>query len=162
MPETDPLDAIFGPDNPRPVEEDPETTEAPQEAVQAPPVADHDATQTNMDTEDFWSSAGTPEEYVGNPFMSKEEKQAAYDNRWVMSMLAVRDADTENGPTWFVDVILPSGELRTATFGNGAGLFSRDHYLTKAQEWFRSHQGGRIQFRLGKKGKTWLLEAPTD
>lgn len=162
MPERDALDAIFGPEEGVPMEDDPEVTESPQEAVQGPPEAEHDATQTNMDTEDFWASAGTPEEYVGHPFMSKEEKQAAYDNRWVIAMMAVRDADTENGPTWFVDVILPSGEIRTATFGNGAGLFSRDHYLAKAQEWFKTHQGGRIHFRLGKKGKTWVLEAPAD
>lgn len=162
MPDTDPLDDIFGPEDAQGASTPTETTEAPETPTEAPETADPGTAQTSMDTEDFWAGAGTPEEYVGNPFMSKEQKQEAFDNRWILTMMAVRDSDTENGPTWFVDTMLPSGEVVTATFGNGQGLFSRDHYLERAQEWFKSHQGGRIQYRLGKKGRTWTLEAPTD
>lgn len=161
MAETDPLDEIFGPESPQPA----------GGAEPAPPPQDEnlpgmesdqpEAAPAELQGDDFWSQAGEPEEYVGNPFMSPDEKETALTEGWTLVATDVRDNDTEVGPTWFIDVILPSGELRTLTLKNGGGVFSRDHYLRKAQEWIKSHQGARIPMRLGRKGRTWLIEPPT-
>ena len=158
--ETDPLDDIFGPEGaaePAPAE----SPQAPAETPQAPaetPVGGND--QGRLDSEDFWASVPEAPEFEGNPFVTKEEKQVALDEGWIFTASAVRDADTEVGPTWFVDVIIPNGELRTLTFKNGQGIFSRDHYLEHARAWFDSHPGGRIQFQLSKSGRAWVLVAP--
>lgn len=159
MAETD-LDQIFGPDERTVPPAQAAGQEAGQTQAPAQPEPDPETVQTSMDTEDFWAAAGEPDEFQGNPFMTPDEKETALQERWVLVGMDVRTADTEVGPTWFVDVILPTGEIRTLTFKNGGGMFSRDHYLTRAQEWFKTHQGGRIQLRLGKKGRTWLVERP--
>lgn len=162
MADTDPLDDIFGPETEgqapaggTPPAEPAQTEQLP--GTEAQPAA---APTPAADPEDFWAQAGEPDEFVANPFMTPEEKAQAATEAWTLVALAVRDNDTEVGPTWFVDVVLPSGELRTLTLKNGQGLFSRDHYLGKAQEWFKTHQGARIPMRLAKQGRTWLLEAP--
>ena len=116
--------------------------------------------QASLEGEDFWANAGEPPDMPSLPFMQPAQKEQAIAEGWTLVATAVRDADTEHGPTWFVDVVLPTGEVATMTLKNGGGLYTRDHYFSRAQEWFQTHPGGRIPFVLGRKGRTTIVKAP--
>lgn len=130
--------------------------------AQTPPPAatPEGAGQASMEGEDFWATAGEPDEPESLPFVTPEQKDALIGQGATLVMTAVRDADTEHGPTWFVDVVLPDGQIATLTLKNGSGLYTRDHYFGRAREWFQTHPGGRVPFVLAKKGRTIVVKAP--
>lgn len=160
MPDEPDLNAIFGPET---------ATDQPAEATQTPPAAPPPPAGTSAPqgapqqfdatADDFWATVDEPPDFQGNPFMSAEQKDQAIAEGWTLTATSCRNAMTQVGPTWFVDVILPSGELVTLTLKHGGGIFSRDHYFERMQAWFLRHPGGRLPFRLSRSGRTTTVEA---